>query len=79
MGSENVVLMRTLSHGRQGTLEAMRILVLTEDWPGVPASRGAELAAKAWAGVNPAVEVTARALGGGGARTADAWAGERGS
>ncbi|WP_284327156.1 hypothetical protein [Demequina litorisediminis] len=57
----------------------MRILVLTEDWPGVPASRGAELAAKAWAGVNPAVEVTARALGGGGARTADAWAGERGS
>ncbi|WP_084078141.1 glycerate kinase [Demequina sp. NBRC 110057] len=55
----------------------MQILVLTEDWPGVPAARAAALARESWARVNPAVEVTALALGGGSARTADAWEGER--
>lgn len=73
----NVVLMGTLSHARHGTLEPMRILVLAEDWPGVPASQVARVAAAAWAAAAPTAEVTCLAVGDGGPRTADAWAGPR--
>lgn len=77
VGSVNVVLIRTLWHARHGTLEAMHILVLTEDWPGVPAAGVAEIAAAAWAATAPSATVTSLALGDGGPRTADAWAGPR--
>ncbi|WP_159449240.1 glycerate kinase [Demequina sp. NBRC 110055] len=55
----------------------MRILVLTEDWPGVPATQVAGIAAAAWAATAPEADVTCLALGDGGPRTADAWAGSR--